>query len=118
MSSSVLTTRAVPFFNYPALFEAQEAEFVGIFRSIGRRGAFIKQSDLQTFENRLASYLGISHALGVGNATDGLEVALIAAGIGPGDEVILSSHTMLATAVAVHFAGAVPVPVDCGADHL
>ncbi|MCX6621960.1 MAG: DegT/DnrJ/EryC1/StrS family aminotransferase [Acidobacteria bacterium] len=47
----------------------------------------------------------------------GLEVALLAAGIGDG-EVILSSHTMLATAVAVHFAGATPVPVECGPDHL
>ncbi|MGO9339985.1 MAG: DegT/DnrJ/EryC1/StrS family aminotransferase [Terracidiphilus sp.] len=113
-----MTTRTVPFFNYPALFTAHEPEFVNIFRDIGRRGAFIKQKDLQTFESRLASYLGISHALGVGNATDGLEVALQAAGVGPGDEVILSSHTMLATAVAIHFTGATPIPVDCSEDHL
>jgi len=113
-----MNTHTVPFFNYPALFKAQETELVEIFRDIGRRGAFIKQLDLQTFESRLASYLGVSHALGVGNATDGLEVALLAAGIGPGDEVILSSHTMLATAVAVHFSGATCIPVDCGPDHL
>lgn len=110
--------REVPFFAYPALFKAHEAEFLSIFRDIGRRGAFIKQKDLQNFESRLASYLNTAFALGVGNATDGLEVALLAAGIGPGQEVILSSHTMLATAVAVNFAGATPVPVDCGADHL
>jgi dTDP-4-amino-4,6-dideoxygalactose transaminase len=54
----------------------------------------------------------------VGNATDGLHFAVRAAGIGPGDEVILSSHTMIATAAAVHFAGATAIPVDCGADHL
>jgi dTDP-4-amino-4,6-dideoxygalactose transaminase len=42
----------------------------------------------------------------------------LAAGVKDGDEVILSSHTMLATAVAVHFAGAKPVPVECGPDHL
>jgi len=56
--------------------------------------------------------------LGVANATDGLHLAARAAGIGPGDEVILSSHTMIATAAAVHFAGATPIPVDCGSDHL
>jgi dTDP-4-amino-4,6-dideoxygalactose transaminase len=66
----------------------------------------------------MASFVGTQYALGVGNATDGLEAALLSAGIGAGDEVILSSHTMLATAVAVHFAGATPVPVECRADHL
>ncbi len=115
---TIAAVREVPFFAYPALFKAHETEFVNIFCDIGRRGAFIKQKDLQTFESRLASYLNIAHALGVGNATDGLEVALLAAGVRPGDEVILSCHTMLATAVSVHFAGATPVPVDCGADHL
>ena len=109
---------SVPFFNYPALFTSQEAEFQRIFADVGRRGAFIKHRDLEEFEKCLASFLGVSHALGVGNATDGLEVALLAAGVKDGDEVILSSHTMLATAVAVHFAGAKPVPVECGPDHL
>ena len=110
--------RNVPFFNYPAFFTSQEAEFQRIFFDVGRRGAFIKQRDLEDFEKCLASFLGVSHALGVGNATDGLEVALLAAGVREGDEVILSSHTMLATAVAVHFAGAKPIPVECGSDHL
>jgi len=110
--------RNVPFFNYPDLFTSREEEFQQTFLDVGRRGAFIKQEDLQEFEDSLASFLGVRHALGVGNATDGLEVALLAAGVGEGDEVILSSHTMLATAVAVHFAGATPVPVECGPDHL
>ena len=108
----------IPFFNYPALFTAQESEFQTVFSEVGRRGAFIKQRDLDEFEKGLAAFLGVSYALGVGNAMDGLEASLLAAGIGKGDEVILSSHTMLATAVAVHFAGAMPVPVECGADHL
>jgi dTDP-4-amino-4,6-dideoxygalactose transaminase len=110
--------RNVPFFNYPALFTAHETELQAIFSDVGRRGAFIKQRDLEEFEECLASFLGVSHALGVGNATDGLEVALEAAGAREGDEIILSSHTMLATAVAIHFAGAKPVPVECGRDHL
>ena len=112
------TMHNIPFFNYPALFTAQECSLQSIFIDVGRRGAFIKQKDLEEFEGRLAAFIGVSHALGVGNATDGLEVAVSAAGIGKGDEVIISSHTMLATAVAVHFAGATPVPVECGPDHL
>jgi dTDP-4-amino-4,6-dideoxygalactose transaminase len=111
-------TRTVPFFNYPELFTAHEEEFVSVFREIGRAGAFIMQRRLEQFEKNLAAFVGARYALGVGNATDGLLYALRAAGIAPGDEVIISSHTMVATAAAVHFTGAIPVPVECGPDHL
>lgn len=111
-------SRSIPFFDYPRLFTDEEDAILAIVREVGRRGAFILQQDLERFEKNLARYLGAGHALGVGNATDGLIIALRAAGIGPGDEVIFCSHTMVATAAAIHFAGAIPVPVDCGADHL
>ena len=110
--------RSVPFFDYPSVFTAHQEKFVSIFREVGQAGAFILQRHLTHFEENLAAFTGARHALGVGNATDGLLFALRAAGAGPGHEVILSSHTMVATAAAVHFAGATPVPVDCGADHL
>lgn len=112
------TIRNVPFFNYSYVFTSNEEEFVAIFRDVGRRGAFIMQRDLRDFEQHLAEYTGAKYALGVANATDGLHIALRAAGIGSGDEVIFSSHTMVATAAAIHFAGATPVPVECGPDHL
>jgi dTDP-4-amino-4,6-dideoxygalactose transaminase len=111
-------TRSIPFFDYPHLFLSEEQELTAIFREVGMRGAFILQEDLARFERNLAAYLGVRYALGVGNATDGLLLALRAAGIGPGDEVIFCSHTMVATAAAIHFAGATPVPVECGEDHL
>lgn len=111
-------TRSVPFFVYPHVFASQRDEFTRIFEEVGSRGAFILQRDLTDFENNLAGFTGAGYALGVGNATDGLHFAVRAAGLGSGDEVILSSHTMIATAAAVHFAGATPVPVECGADHL
>jgi len=110
--------RSVPFFNYPYVFSSHEEEFISIFQDVGRRGAFIAQQDMRDFEQHLAAFTGARHALGFSNATDGLHVALRAAGIGPGDEVIFSSHTMVATAAAIHFAGATPVPVECGPDHL
>jgi len=109
---------SVPFFNYPHVFTSHEAELLAIIRDVGRRGAFIMQRDLGEFEQNLATFLDARHALGVGNATDGLIIALRAAGLTPGDEVILSSHTMIATAAAVHFAGGTPIPVECGPDHL
>ena len=112
------TLRQVPFFNYSYVFTSMEEDFVAIFRDVGRRGAFIMQRDLRDFEQHLATYPGAKYAVGVANATDGLHIALRAAGIGPGDEVIFCSHTMVATAAAIHFAGATPVPVECGPDHL
>ncbi len=115
---TAIETRTVPFFNYPNVFTSHEEEFVSLFREIGRAGAFIMQKQMVRFEENLAAFVNARYALGVGNATDGLLYALRAAGVGPGDEVILSSHTMVATAAAVHFAGAIPVPVECGADHL
>jgi dTDP-4-amino-4,6-dideoxygalactose transaminase len=118
MLSSSHAQRSVPFFNYPFVFSSHEEEFLSIFRNVGRRGAFIQQKDLASFEQHLAEYSGAKYALGVANATDGLHMAVRAADIGPGDEVIFCSHTMVATAAAIHFAGAKPVPVDCGPDHL
>jgi dTDP-4-amino-4,6-dideoxygalactose transaminase len=109
---------SIPFFNYGFLFGSSEAEFLAVISDVGRRGAFILQKDLTDFEQHLAGFVGARHVLGVGSATDGLHFAIRAAGIGPGDEVILCSHTMIATAAAVHFAGARVIPVDCGADHL
>ena len=111
-------SRSIPFFDYPSVFVSEEKELVAIFRDVGRRGAFILQEDLAQFERNLAGFLEVRHAWGVANATDGLLLALRATGVGAGDEVIFASHTMVATAAAIHFAGATPVPVECGGDHL
>jgi dTDP-4-amino-4,6-dideoxygalactose transaminase len=111
-------THLIPFFNYKEAFASREDEYVAIFRDILRRGAFIQQKDLVDFERHLAEYLGVRHAIGVGNATDGLVFAWRAAGLKAGDEVIFPSHTMVASPASVVHAGGTPVPVDCAADHL
>src|ERR1700688_1958780 len=113
-----MLAREIPFFPYPQVFLSEEDDLVGIFRDVGRRGAFILQEDLRQFEENLARFLGARRVIGVANATDGLLIALLAAGVEPETEVLFSSHTMVATAAAIHFAGAIPVPVECGADHL
>jgi len=110
--------RTIPFFNYRGAFSSQEAAYVEILRDVIQRGAFIQQRDLADFEDHLATYLGVRHAIGVGNATDGLIMAFRAAGIGPGDEVIFPSHTMVASPASAAHCGATPVPVEIGADHL
>lgn len=110
--------RNVPYFNYPHVFTSQEETFVSTLRTVGRRGAFIMQKELADFERNLATYTGAKYAVGVANATDGLQMAFQAGGLESGDEVIICSHTMVATAAAVHYAGGVPVPVEAGPDHL
>jgi dTDP-4-amino-4,6-dideoxygalactose transaminase len=116
--TSAVKRPVIPFFNYRGAFASREDEFLDIIRDIIRRGAFIQQRDLAEFEDALAAYLGVPYALGVGNATDGLIIALRAAGLEPGDEVIFPSHTMVASPASVAHAGGIPVPVDCGPDHL
>ena len=110
--------RSVPFFNYPHVFVSREGEYLHTAQDVGRRGAFILQRDLGEFERNLAAYVGVRFAVGVANATDGLQMAFMAGGLSVGDEVVFCSHTMVATAAAIHFAGGVPVPADIKEDHL
>ena len=108
----------VPFFNYPRVYLDDREDLLRIFEDVGTRGAFILQQDLRDFEAALAAYTGAQHAIGVANATDGLELSWQAIGLRQGDEVIFSSHTRLATAAAIRTAGGTPVPVELGEDNL
>jgi dTDP-4-amino-4,6-dideoxygalactose transaminase len=108
----------VPFFDYPRLFSDDRENLLKIIEEVGDRGAYIMQKDLMEFESTLASYTDAQHAIGVANATDGMELAWMAIGLKPGDEVIISSHTMLATASAIVTAGGIPIPVEISSDNL
>jgi dTDP-4-amino-4,6-dideoxygalactose transaminase len=110
--------RSIPFFPYSQLFLSQEAELLGVMTDVCRRGAYILQKDCREFEQNLSGFLGVKHVFGVANGTDAITIGLKAAGIGAGDEVILPSHTYIATAAAVHMAGGTPVLAECGADHM
>jgi dTDP-4-amino-4,6-dideoxygalactose transaminase len=77
-----------------------------------RRGWFILGEEGEAFEAEWAAYCGAAHAVGVGNGTDALHLALRAAGIGPGAEVVIPALTATFTALAVSLAGATPVVAD------
>src|SRR3984885_2316448 len=74
--------------------------------------AFVLGKEVEQFEAEFAAYCGVRHCVGVASGTAALAIMFEAAGIGPGDEVIVPAHTFIASALAVHHAGAVPVYVD------
>jgi perosamine synthetase len=80
-----------------------------------RSGWLTQGKRVQEFEEALAAYVGARHAIVVSNCTTALHLALVAAGVGPGDEVICPSFTFIASANAILHAGAVPVFVDIDA---
>ena len=108
----------IPFFNYQKLYVKNKEAIEEAFFSVMERGAFILQSDLEDFESALAKYTGAQYAFGVANGTDALWLSMLAAGLKPGDEVLMPSHTYIATPGAARFIGLKPVLVECGADHL
>jgi dTDP-4-amino-4,6-dideoxygalactose transaminase len=108
----------VPFFEYPRLWSDDRKELLSIIDNVSSSGGFILQKAVSDFELELVNYTNSNYAVGVGNATDGMEIFLEAIGVNPGDEIIISSHTMLATASAIKVSGGIPVPVDIGTDNL
>lgn len=83
------------------------------FAGVLETTSFILGKEVKQFEEAFAAFVGAKHCVSVANGTDALELALRAAGIGPGDEVIVPTNTFIATALAVARAGATPVLVDC-----
>lgn len=110
--------KQIPFFEYPRLWQDDKDNLISVIDKVSSKGGFILQKALSDFESQLAEYTEANYSVGVGNATDGMEIFLEAIGIKSGDEIIISSHTMLATASAIKVAGGVPVPVDIGDDNL
>ncbi|GAA3110260.1 DegT/DnrJ/EryC1/StrS family aminotransferase [Streptosporangium carneum] len=88
------------------------------FERILATTAFVKGAEVTAFENEYAEFSGVAHCVGVANGTDAIELALRAAGIGAGDEVVLPANTFVASAEAVIRAGARPVLVDVDDDFL
>lgn len=83
----------------------------GILAALGNT-QFILGPNVSAFEKEAAAFLGVKHAIGCASGTDALHLALAAAGIGPGDEVITTPFTFIATAEAIRYVGATPVFID------
>lgn len=102
----------IPMVNLKAQYAEIKDEIEAGFAQTLEQCAFILGPNVQAFEKEAAAYLGVKHAIGCASGTDALHLALLAEGIGAGDEVITSAFTFIATAEAIKYVGATPVFVD------
>ena len=102
----------IPFLDLGAAYREIQAELESAVLASLRSGWYIGGEDVDAFEQEFAAFTETRHCVGVANGLDALHLALLAMGIGAGDEVIVPSNTYIATWLAVSQCGAVPVPVE------
>ncbi len=102
----------VKFLDLQAAYDALKAPIDAAVARVLTSGWYIGGPEVEAFEKAFADFCETEHCVGVGNGLDALHLALRAMDVGPGDEVIVSSNTYIATWLAVTMVGAVPVPVE------
>ncbi len=103
----------IPFLDLQREIEPLADEIKAAVGRVIDSGRYVLGPEVSAFERDFARYCGVSHAIGVGNGLDALQLIIRALDIGPGDEVIVPAHTFIATWLAVTHTGATPAPVDC-----
>lgn len=116
MTSTANVQTVVPFVDLKAQYQTIRDEVRAEVDNVFESAQFILGDAVEKFERDFASYLGVKHVIGVGSGLDALRLALEAAGVGAGDEVIIPANTFIATALGVSATGAKPVLVDCRED--
>lgn len=105
-------TQQVPFVDLAAQYAGIAEDVNGAIAHVLSRTDFILGQDVGLFESEFAAFCDTEHAIGVDSGTSALELAMTACGIGPGDEVITTANTFIATILAISYTGATPVLVD------
>ncbi len=103
----------VEFYGHVRQYNNIKSEIDRNMQEVLLSGQYVQGPMLKRFEGELAAYHGTKYAIGLGNGTDAIWLALMALGIGPGDEVITHPNTFFATAEAIWIAGATAVFVEC-----
>ncbi len=112
IASSASPPTVIPFLDLPSLVAADRDELIQALTRVFDSGRFVMGPELDAFEQEFAAYCGTKYAVGVGNGLDALYLALVALGIGAGDEVIVPAHTFVATWLAITRCGAIPIAVE------
>jgi dTDP-4-amino-4,6-dideoxygalactose transaminase len=102
----------VPFGDMKLRYEAHRAQFDEAVQRVVASGYYILGPELEKFEKAFAEFLGVNYVVGCASGTEAIYLALAAAGVGPGDEVIVVAHTAVPTISAISMTGAEPVFVD------
>jgi dTDP-4-amino-4,6-dideoxygalactose transaminase len=108
--------RQIRFVNPAKLYRTIKSEIDAAYFDCMENGQLIDRVHLHNFEEHLAAFVGTKYAVGLNSGYDALHLSLRAAGIGPGDEVIVPAHTFVASCSAVVNVGATPVLVDVAKD--
>src|SRR5258706_7960601 len=106
--------KAIPVVDLKAQYHSIRAEIDQAIARVLEQGNFILSREVVAFEQEFASYCGVAHAVGVDSGTAALHLALLACGIGRGDEFFTTAHAAVATVAAIEMSGARPVLVDIG----
>jgi dTDP-4-amino-4,6-dideoxygalactose transaminase len=114
--SDTITMKKIPCLDLQGQHKQIKQEIFEAFEKVYEKTAFSGGPFVEEFEKNYASFCGTTHAIGVNNGTTALHLAMLALGIGAGDEVIVPANTFIATAWGVSHAGATPVFVDCTPD--
>jgi dTDP-3-amino-3,4,6-trideoxy-alpha-D-glucose transaminase len=102
----------IPFNQLKLLHDRHADEILTAMKRVADSGWYILGAEVKAFEQEFAAYHEVPYAVGVASGTDAIELALLAGGIGAGDEVITVAHTAMATVTAIESTGATPVLVD------
>lgn len=114
--SKVRRFKHIPFLDVRQTYVELRSEMDAAISRVLNSGTYIQGNEVLDFEVNFAKYVEAKYCVGVGNGLDALKLALKAVGVTPGDEVIVPSHTFIATWLAVTHCGAIPIPVDTEAN--
>lgn len=103
----------VPFYGHVRQYHSIQGELDDAIRRVLESNQYVMGPALKRFEQDLARYFGMKHAVGVNSGTDALWLVFLSLGVQPGDEIVTTANTFFATAEAIWIAGAKAVFVDC-----
>src|SRR6266700_7692227 len=112
MADSITSKMKVPYFDLKEQYSQLREEILGALDRVSRNASFILGEEVEKFEHEFADYCETKHCVALNSGTSALHLALLTAGIGPGDEVITTANTFIATVEAIFYTGATPVFAD------